>query len=211
MQYILGKAWFWGLTLQVSPDVLIPRPETEQLLELALRYCAEEDTVLDCCTGSGAIALALKIQRPDAIVHASDISAAALEVARANAADLQLELEFHLCDLFPDNAVKYDLIVSNPPYVSQAEYEVLEAVVKDNEPASALLSGLRAWIISGVFWSWLPLIWPRRESCVWNTGSCNRIRSSKKPHPRDGNSSLRGKTWPTGIAFGVKYNHHHER
>lgn len=141
VQYILGKAWFWGLTLQVSPDVLIPRPETEQLLELALRYCAEEDTVLDCCTGSGAIALALKIQRPDAIVHASDISAAALEVARANAADLQLELEFHLCDLFPDNAVKYDLIVSNPPYVSQAEYEVLEAVVKDNEPASALLSG----------------------------------------------------------------------
>jgi release factor glutamine methyltransferase len=141
VQYILGKAWFWGLTLKVSPDVLIPRPETEQLLELALRYCAEEDRVLDCCTGSGAIALALKIQRPDAEVHASDNSAAALEIARGNAADLQLDLEFHQCDLFPENSVKYDLIVSNPPYVSQAEYEVLDSVIKDNEPASALLSG----------------------------------------------------------------------
>lgn len=141
VQHILGKAWFWGLTLKVSPDVLIPRPETEQLLELALRYCAEEAKVLDCCTGSGAIALALKIQRPDAEVHASDISAAALEVARGTAADLLLELEFHQCDLFPENSVKYDLIVSNPPYVSQAEYEVLDSVIKDNEPASALLSG----------------------------------------------------------------------
>ncbi|MGI6198579.1 MAG: peptide chain release factor N(5)-glutamine methyltransferase [Candidatus Cloacimonadaceae bacterium] len=141
VQYILGRAWFWGLKLKVSPDVLIPRPETEQLLELALRYCDDDDRVLDCCTGSGAIALALKIQRPDAEVHASDISAAALQIARENASDLQVELTFHQCDLFPDNGLGYDLIVSNPPYVSQAEYEDLEAVVKDNEPASALISG----------------------------------------------------------------------
>lgn len=141
VQYILGRAWFWGLTLKVNPDVLIPRPETEQLLELALRYCAEDAKVLDCCTGSGAIALALKIQRPDARVHASDLSAAALEVAKGNASDLQLELGFYQCDLFPENGIKYDLIVSNPPYVSQAEYEELEAVIKDNEPQMALLSG----------------------------------------------------------------------
>lgn len=141
VQYILGRAWFWGLKLKVSPDVLIPRPETEQLLELALRYCNDDDRVLDCCTGSGAIALALKIQRPDAEVHASDISAAALQIARENASDLQVELTLHQCDLFPDNGLGYDLIVSNPPYVSQAEYEDLEAVVKDNEPASALISG----------------------------------------------------------------------
>lgn len=141
VQYILGRAWFWGLKLKVSPAVLIPRPETEQLLELALRYCAEDARVLDCCTGSGAIALALKTQRPDSEVHASELSTAALQIAQENSANLRLELTFHQCDLFPANGLKFDLIISNPPYVSQAEYEALEAVVKDHEPASALLSG----------------------------------------------------------------------
>lgn len=141
VQYIIGKAWFWGLPLKVSSKVLIPRVETEQLVELALNYCAQEAMVLDCCTGSGAIALALKKQRPLAEVHASDISASALQIAKDNASAQNLEIQFWECDLFCDASFRYDLIVSNPPYVSAAEYEALEPVVKDHEPQKALLSG----------------------------------------------------------------------
>lgn len=142
VQYVIGQAWFWGLPLKVNSQVLIPRPETEQLVELALKYIFADAWVLDCCTGSGAIALALKSNLPQASVHASDISAPALSVAKENALELGLEVEFHHCDLFPDTQIRYNLIISNPPYVSQAEYESLEPVVKDNEPQLALLSGI---------------------------------------------------------------------
>jgi len=156
-QYITGHQEFWGMDLIVSPAVLIPRPETEHLIEAVLelvnankrggRECAPHITPLriaDVGTGSGCIALALAKELPHAEIHATDISAAALEVARANAARHQFEqrIHFHKCDLLEGlHPESFDFIVSNPPYVGESEEDQVQLEVRKFEPRNAVFSG----------------------------------------------------------------------
>ena len=145
VQYVLGHTNFFGLHLAVSPAVLIPRPETEEVAEEALRRLEGTATpwVLDVGTGSGAIALAVKHTRPDAEVFGCDTSTDALEVAAANAERLGLEVAFAPADLLDpsfahDLPPAFDLVVSNPPYVPASEREGLQPEVRDWEPDAAL-------------------------------------------------------------------------
>ena len=155
-QYITGHQEFWGLDLIVSPAVLIPRPETEHLIEtiLPLAKPMKSPKIADVGTGSGAIALALAKELPDAEIHATDNSPAALEIAEANAARLQLEftsknhyppkrrLFFHDTDLLnglEDEA--FDFVVSNPPYVGLSEEDEVQLEVRKFEPRSAVFAG----------------------------------------------------------------------
>ncbi len=123
LAYVLGRREFYSLNLAVDPNVLVPRPETERLVEFALaRAPAAGAAVLDLGTGSGAIALALKRERPDLAVAGVDCSAAALKVARANAAALELDVEWIRSDWFTALAGRrFELIVSNPPYVASGD------------------------------------------------------------------------------------------
>ena len=139
-QYILGKTWFYGLELKVDPRVLIPRPETEGLVKLALERLKPEARVLEIGTGSGAIAIALKKTGPNLSVMATDISSAALELARDNAFRHNCAIDFVEADLFPPGDFRFDLVVSNPPYISEKEYSELEPMVRDYEPRQALLA-----------------------------------------------------------------------
>ncbi|MDD4223133.1 MAG: peptide chain release factor N(5)-glutamine methyltransferase [Candidatus Cloacimonetes bacterium] len=139
-QYILGKAWFWGLELQVDHRVLIPRPETEGLVEIALTLLKPDARVLEIGTGSGAIAIALAKSRPELRIAATDISNPVLELARANASRHGCAIDFVLADLFPPGDARFDLVISNPPYVSPEEYSELEPGVRDFEPPLALLA-----------------------------------------------------------------------
>ena len=144
LQYVMGTAAFYCIELEVGPGVLIPRPETEQLVELALAHASQGVEVLDLCTGSGAIALAMAACRPDSHFTGVDISPEALAYARRNQQRLQLaNVEFLEGDLFAPLSPprRFGLITANPPYVSQADYEGLERVVRDYEPALALLGG----------------------------------------------------------------------
>lgn len=148
LQYILGHADFFGLRLAVGPGVLIPRPETEQVVEAALARVAgiPAPRVLDVGTGSGCIALALAHARPDAEVVGCDVSLAALAIARANAARLGLDVRFVEADLLaPAFAAavpgSLDLLVSNPPYIPDREAATLGTEVRDHEPALALFAG----------------------------------------------------------------------
>lgn len=145
VQYVLGHADFFGLRLLVSPAVLIPRPETEELVEDVLRRLAftNDPWVLDVGTGSGAIALAIKHKRPDAEVFACDVSEDALAVARENAERLGLEITFCHADAlepaFADGVpATFHAVVSNPPYVPAAEAPTLAPEVRDFEPHAAL-------------------------------------------------------------------------
>jgi len=155
-QYITGHQEFWGMDLIVSPAVLIPRPETEHLIEAVLALAAEDRAsgqewpphtrlrMLDVGTGSGAIALALAKEFPEAEIHASDISAAALEVARGNAARLQFEKRIHFqqADLLAGlNLSGWDFVVSNPPYVGEAEEDQVQMEVRKYEPRDAVFGG----------------------------------------------------------------------
>jgi release factor glutamine methyltransferase len=138
--YLLGEKEFHGLPLQVDARVLVPRPDTETLVDWALTVIEgrERPTVLDLGTGSGAIALALQHARPDAQVDAVDASADALAVARANAQRLGLAVRFAQADWLTGAASGYDLIVSNPPYIADGDPH-LPALA--HEPTSALVSG----------------------------------------------------------------------
>ncbi|MES2530761.1 MAG: peptide chain release factor N(5)-glutamine methyltransferase [Pseudomonadota bacterium] len=138
--YLLGEKEFHGLTLQVDARVLVPRPDTETLVEWALECAAElrAPALLDLGTGSGAIALALQHARPDAYVDAVDASADALAVAEANAVRLGLPVRFTQADWLDGAAADYDLIVSNPPYIAAGDSH-LPALA--HEPASALVAG----------------------------------------------------------------------
>ena len=145
--YITGRKNFWTFSLEVSKDVLIPRPDTEIIVEEALDIIRKKDSerisILDIGTGSGAIALALAGEIPSAKVTATDISSAALALARKNARSLNLEdkIKFLQGDLFEPVDGIFDMIVCNPPYISEAEYRELPAGVKDYEPPMALLAG----------------------------------------------------------------------
>ncbi len=142
--YLLGSQPFRGLELLVSPAVLIPRPETEELVDLVLARLPDAARVLDLGTGSGAIAIALARERPDCSVLATDLSAAALRVAAANVARHGLTPRIELregawWDAVPAGA-RFDVVVSNPPYVDPSRPELLAAEVRRFEPALALFA-----------------------------------------------------------------------
>ena len=138
--YIVGDTEFYGYTIKVDNRVLIPRPETEELCEYAISQVAEGDRVLDLCTGSGAIAIALA-KRTKAEVYASDISQEALALATENATLNQANVTFIESDLFSQIEGQFNLIISNPPYIPTADIEELEVSVKDYEPRLALDGG----------------------------------------------------------------------
>lgn len=137
MQYILGRAWFWSQPLVVGPGVLVPRPETELLVEEALRIAPQGGRVADIGTGSGAIAQALAVERPDLHITAVERSRRALRYARRN---LPASVRLLEGDLLQPLTEMQDLIVSNPPYVAVDEYETLQPEVR-REPRMALISG----------------------------------------------------------------------
>jgi release factor glutamine methyltransferase len=147
IQYITGQQEFYGLALHVTPAVLIPRPETEHLVESVLAELNHNAplNILDIGTGSGAIAVALAHHLPNAQFTAVDISPAALEVAASNAARYNLSarirfLESNLLDTLP-TAVSFDAIVSNPPYIPDTDRDTLHPQVRDHEPEVALYGG----------------------------------------------------------------------
>ncbi len=142
IQYILNKAYFCGLPLYVNENVLIPRFDTEVLVEEVLKISKKDKSkrILDICTGSGAIAIALKKLGGFERVDALDISNKALEVAKRNAKELNLDINFLKSDMFSSLTCenKYDIIVSNPPYIQSDVVDTLESEVKDFEPRLAL-------------------------------------------------------------------------
>jgi release factor glutamine methyltransferase len=151
-QYITGHQEFWGMDFIVTPAVLIPRPETEHLIEAAVdvvrvggQECPPHRNlrIADVGTGSGCIAVALAKEFPDAEIHATDISAAALEIARANAARLQFEnrIQFHESDLLAGIGGPFDFVVSNPPYVGESEEDQVQLEVRKFEPHNAVFAG----------------------------------------------------------------------
>ena len=145
-QYITGHQEFWGLDLLVSEAVLIPRPETEHSVEAALEIARADSAIkkiIDVGTGSGCIALALTKELPHHEIHATDISEVALAIARENAERLNLQrVQFRRCDLLTGvEAEKYDLVVSNPPYVGRDEPEKVQKIVRDWEPGVAVFGG----------------------------------------------------------------------
>ena len=140
-QYIIGHAEFFGMQLKVDERVLIPRPETEELVELILAENLKDNLkVLDIGTGSGAIALVLAKNRPDWSVTAADISQDALELATENANVQNLNLSFIKSDCFSKISSKYDIIVSNPPYISRADEVEVGLNVLHSEPHLALFA-----------------------------------------------------------------------
>jgi release factor glutamine methyltransferase len=165
-QHLTGRQEFWGLEFEVTPDVLIPRPETEHVVEVALdrlavrelragrspKLSGESVAIVDIGTGSGCIAMALAKELPSAIIYASDISAAALGVARRNAERLGFAarirlLESHLFDAFLP--LKFDLVVSNLPYIGRREADSLPREVRDHEPELALYGGEEGYELFG--------------------------------------------------------------
>jgi release factor glutamine methyltransferase len=144
-QYITGHQEFWGLDFIVGPAVLIPRPETEHLVETVLELCKtiEHPRIVDVGTGSGCVALALASELPRAEIHATDISADALEIARANAARLLLtdRVTFHATDLLDGVSGPFDIVASNPPYVGESEFDKVQLEVRKFEPRCAVFAG----------------------------------------------------------------------
>ena len=141
IQYIQGKARFLGRDFRVEPGVLIPRPETEELVEKILKETTAGARILDIGTGSGCIAVTLALEVPDAQVQAWDISETALQVAKENAKAWQASVDFILRDVLtwePKEQATWDVIVSNPPYVTEAERAGMEPNVLLHEPESAL-------------------------------------------------------------------------
>lgn len=143
IQYIFGQTQFYGLKLKVTPDTLIPRPETEELVDMIVREAGERSDlrVLDIGTGSGCIAIALARNLRFPQVSAIDISPRALDVARENARDLRTRINFSCADalsLTPPPAPAFDIIVSNPPYIARHEQANMDPNVLDHEPHSAL-------------------------------------------------------------------------
>jgi release factor glutamine methyltransferase len=151
-QYITGHQEFWGMDLIVSPAVLIPRPETEHVVETVLglvasgsegKSTAREMRIVDVGTGSGCVALALAKELPNAEIHATDLSSTALEIARVNASRLQLDRRVHFqeTDLLVGLNGKFDFVVSNPPYVGESEEDQVPLEVRKFEPRNAVFGG----------------------------------------------------------------------
>ena len=170
-QHLTGKQEFWGLEFEVTPDVLIPRPETEHLIEVALDRLAVRElrsshdpkltgeglTLVDIGTGSGCIAIALAKELPATKIYATDISPAALAVAQRNATHLGFSsriqfLESNLLMAFSSShqSLLFDLLISNPPYIGRKETSTLPIEVRDHEPASALFGGEEGYELYGL-------------------------------------------------------------
>jgi release factor glutamine methyltransferase len=140
-QYVLGTSWFRGLAFEVAEGVLIPRPETEELVEwICATYPIDSSlTILDLGTGSGCVAISLAQHFRSAKIHAIDLSTSAVACAQRNTAKHQVRVGVERADLFEYNAnCSYDVIVSNPPYVRRSEKKDMEAKVLDHEPHEAL-------------------------------------------------------------------------
>jgi release factor glutamine methyltransferase len=152
--YLVGSREFYGLQLEVTPDVLIPRPETELLVELAAEYLPDDGTALDLGTGSGAIAVALAHLRRDAIVTAVDRSGPALSIARKNAARHGVAIHFLCSDWYQEVAGMFDVIAANPPYIERGDPHLAQGDLRF-EPADALtdhddgLSAIRIIVSQG--------------------------------------------------------------
>ncbi len=146
-QYLTGRQEFWSMEFAVAPGVLIPRPETEHLVEAAIERAKtlENPAIVDIGTGSGAIAISLHKELPQAAISASDISETALNIARRNAETLfpnGHQIAFVQGDLFaPFAGQTFDLIVSNPPYLSAQEYDELALEIREHEPLTAIWGG----------------------------------------------------------------------
>lgn len=140
LQYVLGQAWFYGLDLHVMPGVLIPRRETEELVDWVVQYCKPGIRVLDIGTGSGCIPLAVKTVWPDSEITAWDVQEKAVEVTRKNARKYGMDIKIEKKDIFSasKHPGKWDIIVSNPPYVTNAEKSRMQPNVLDYEPETAL-------------------------------------------------------------------------
>ena len=154
LQHITGTAYFYGYEFEVSPDVLIPRFDTEILVQAALREAEEltekktaasrssqEIRVLDLCTGSGCIAVSFSLECRNTRVTASDISEAALKIAKKNAERNGAEADFRKSDLFTDIPDSFDLIICNPPYIAEDEFPALSPEVREHDPFTALYGG----------------------------------------------------------------------
>ena len=146
LAYIVGQQEFWGLPFEVSPAVLIPRSETELIVEVALELFPDVEgplTVADVCTGSGNVAIALATERTAAQITATDISGTALDVARLNARRLGVadRIQFRCGDLLEGLGGPFDLVTCNPPYVAERDRPGLQPEVRDHEPGVALFGG----------------------------------------------------------------------
>lgn len=148
VQYVLGFSWFYGLKLEINKSVLIPRPETEELVEQLILYCKASGItapkIIDLCTGSGCIAIALKKNIPGATVYATDIMEDALETARQNARLQKVDVTFVKDDVLNPQHIAshgpFDMIISNPPYIAEEEGEQMHANVMSFEPKVALFA-----------------------------------------------------------------------
>lgn len=141
VQYLRGRAEFYGREFLVDSRVLIPRPETELLVEATMARIRRHQSVIDIGTGSGCVAVTLSCERPDLIVRATDVSVAALALAAANARRLGAPLRLIASDVFAGIRSTFDVIVSNPPYIAQAEIPGLQQEVRRFEPIDALTPG----------------------------------------------------------------------
>ena len=142
LQYITGEQGFMGLTFNVNSNVLIPRQDTETLVEQALKVIRPEYRVLDMCTGSGCIIISIKYNVPEVVATGSDISKQALLVAKENARKYGMNIDFVTGNLFDNISGDFDVIVSNPPYIASADILTLMPEVRDFEPVGALDGGI---------------------------------------------------------------------
>jgi release factor glutamine methyltransferase len=141
IQYIVGRQEFYGRYFSVNPDVLIPRPETENIVEIVLAFGAPSSaSIIDVGTGSGCIGLTLALEMPEAHVTIADISHEALRTAKSNAARLGAKASIVCMDLLDATSGPFDIVVSNPPYVSPAESSRLQVEVREHEPHVALFA-----------------------------------------------------------------------
>lgn len=143
-QYLIGSEVFLDYRFKVTPDTLIPRPETEELVEKCLKLTQKQANqalkVVDVGTGTGAIAISLKDKRPAWQMTAVDLSASALEVAKENAQEIGVQVDFILSNCLDEVAGPIDVLISNPPYISQDEYELMDVSVREFEPKMALFA-----------------------------------------------------------------------
>ena len=140
IQKIFKRAYFFDYVFHINNNVLCPRPETELLVEEVLKFANQNSSILDLCTGSGAIAVTVQ-KKSNANVFASDISSKALYVAKTNAKNLDADIKFIKSDMFKNIKQKYDIIVSNPPYIPKQEIQNLDVEVKNYDPSISLDGG----------------------------------------------------------------------
>lgn len=180
VQYITGREDFYGRTFSVNEEVLIPRPETEELVEHMLWLIeehfpdGEQVAVADIGTGSGAISVTMALENKDLKVYTVDIANESIEVARGNARKLGADVEFLHGDLlkpFIDKGIKLDVVVSNPPYIPDSEIAVLDTIVKDKEPMRALSGGEDGYDFYRRFMEELPLVLKERALVGFEVGA----------------------------------------